>query len=340
MLNNDIKISIIVPVYNVEKYLQKCIDTLINQTYKNIEIILYDDGSTDDSYKICTRASTKDKRIILLKGNNAGPAIARNNSLKYATGQYVTFVDSDDYVESQYVENMVKELYREDVDIVIAGFEKVSKSFSKKYFLQESSGNREKFIKTLPKLMEKCLVQGPCWKLFKLEIIRKNGVYFNNSWKLGEDAFFVYSYIKYVKSYSTVPCTCYKYIVRNSNSLSQIYTLEKITNNIYLSNMLNEITNGIYQDMIARALCGNYVSFCTELFLAEESYKNKVKTLEWAMNQMNQCTIFGQYNENHFVRKLFKKLTILKKKRLLINVINFRIFLKKYRKTNEEGNRL
>lgn len=92
-------ISIIVPVYNAEKYLNRCISSLLNQTYYNLEIILVNDGSTDNSKKICENAAKKDSRVKVTNSVNEGVSLARNKGLKRASGDYVSFVDSDDYVE-------------------------------------------------------------------------------------------------------------------------------------------------------------------------------------------------------------------------------------------------
>ena len=99
-----VKVSVIVPVYNVEKYLTKCLDSIIHQTYKNLEIILIDDGSTDNCGKICDAYAEKDSRIIIMHKKNEGIAIARNCGLKIAKGKYVIFVDSDDWVERDFIE--------------------------------------------------------------------------------------------------------------------------------------------------------------------------------------------------------------------------------------------
>lgn len=99
MKNEDIKISVIIPVYNVEKYLRQCVDSIINQTYKNIEIILIDDGSTDSCPVICDEYAVKDDRIKVIHKKNAGVSAARNDGLKEITGDYVTYVDSDDWLD-------------------------------------------------------------------------------------------------------------------------------------------------------------------------------------------------------------------------------------------------
>ncbi len=114
-------ISIIVPVYKVEMYIKKCINSIINQTYKNIEIILVDDGSPDNCGKICDDYSKTDKRIIVVHKDNGGLSDARNRGLIAASGQFITFVDSDDYIELNYIETHYNNLINNNADISIAG---------------------------------------------------------------------------------------------------------------------------------------------------------------------------------------------------------------------------
>ena len=99
-------ISIIVPVYNVEKYLKKCLDSILSQTYKNFEVIIVNDGSPDNSQKIIDEYKKKDKRIIVLEKENGGLSSARNYGIEHANGKYISFVDADDYIEKDYVEKL------------------------------------------------------------------------------------------------------------------------------------------------------------------------------------------------------------------------------------------
>ena len=118
----DAKISVIVPVYNQEKYLEECIESIINQTYKNLEIILVDDGSTDDSLKICKKYKKIDKRIKIVEKENGGLSTARNAGLAIATGDYIMFCDSDDYYLPKTCELMEKEITSKDADYVIGNY--------------------------------------------------------------------------------------------------------------------------------------------------------------------------------------------------------------------------
>lgn len=111
------KISIIVPVYNVSKYIRKCLDTIINQTYTNLEIILIDDGSTDDSGNICDEYAKRDKRIKVIHKENEGLSIARNTGIKNATGKYIGFIDSDDWIDLDMYNRLYNNLKNENAEI-------------------------------------------------------------------------------------------------------------------------------------------------------------------------------------------------------------------------------
>ncbi|AEH50340.1 glycosyltransferase family 2 protein [Pseudothermotoga thermarum] len=119
-------VSIVVPVFNTEKYLKKCVDSLLNQTYKNIEVLLVNDGSTDNSGKICDEYALIDPRVRVFHIQNSGAGVARNVGIKNAKGEYITFVDSDDWVSEKYIETLLGLILKEDADISMCGYVKTS----------------------------------------------------------------------------------------------------------------------------------------------------------------------------------------------------------------------
>ena len=121
-------ISVIIPVFNVEEYLHHCVMSVINQKYKNLEIILVDDGSTDNSPAICDELATTDSRIKVIHKNNGGLSSARNKGLDISTGKYIAFVDSDDYVHPEYISRMYNLITKENAGIVACGFRKTFKN--------------------------------------------------------------------------------------------------------------------------------------------------------------------------------------------------------------------
>ena len=111
------RISVVVPVYNVEQYLEKCVNSIINQTYKNLEIILVDDGATDKSGKLCDELAKLDNRIMVYHKKNGGLSDARNYGVERATGDYIGFVDGDDYIDAEMYEKLYEAIKKENVDV-------------------------------------------------------------------------------------------------------------------------------------------------------------------------------------------------------------------------------
>ena len=120
-MSEDALISVIVPVYKVERYLNKCLDSIVNQTYTNLEIILVDDGSPDGCSKMCDEWGRKDSRIKVIHKENAGLGLARNSGLEIATGSYVAFIDSDDFIDLNMMERLYEELVKQNADTVYCG---------------------------------------------------------------------------------------------------------------------------------------------------------------------------------------------------------------------------
>ena len=125
MIINQELISVVVPVYNVEKYLIRCVDSIRNQTYKNLEIILIDDGSPDRCPEICEAIKEQDPRIKVIHKKNAGQGLARNDGLDIATGTYVTFIDSDDWIGEKHIENLYFAIFQSKADVAIGNHTKV-----------------------------------------------------------------------------------------------------------------------------------------------------------------------------------------------------------------------
>ncbi len=148
MEKNNSKVSVIVPVYNVEQYLRKCVDSILNQSYTNLEIILVDDGSKDGSYGICEEYRAKDDRVIVIHKVNGGLSDARNAGLDIATGEYIAFIDSDDYYADDAIENLVSGTIDGKADIVCMGTTVVGADYSfisNSKMIEEIVSSREYF---------------------------------------------------------------------------------------------------------------------------------------------------------------------------------------------------
>lgn len=169
-------ISIIIPVYNVEKYLDKCIESIINQTYNNIEIILVDDGSTDNSGKICDKYREKDNRIKVIHKENGGLSDARNHGLDIAKGKYVTFIDSDDFINEKFCEILLTNLKNNNSDISCCKMREFSDNYT---IINENDNRTDLIIKHCNKIeaLTKVLYQiemdsSVCNKLFKIQLFK------------------------------------------------------------------------------------------------------------------------------------------------------------------------
>ncbi len=238
------KVSIIVPVYNVEKYLERCVDSLKNQTLNDIEIILVDDSSTDSSLKICENLAKEDSRIKVISKENEGAGIARNAALKIAKGKYIGFVDSDDFVS----EDMYKTLYQKaeeyNSDLVMSGvifvdgnmFSQDGDCTEKNYFETDTHFESSKELKelrmgiigALPHDAEDSKYSMSIWKnLFRHEIIKENNLKFESEREmLSEDALFMVDFISHIKKATGINGAFYNYF-RNPQSISKSYKKDR-----------------------------------------------------------------------------------------------------------------
>ncbi|WP_336776030.1 glycosyltransferase family A protein [Paenibacillus sp. MMO-58] len=226
-------ISIILPVYNAEKYVSKCINSLINQTYKNIELIIIDDGSTDNSTAKCNYYLMKDSRIQLININNSGVSNARNVGIKNSRGSWIMFVDADDWLEPDAVEKVCEYvLDKDECDLIQFNCNEVNETgrlVNKKegvVNLKTLSGlelkNYYKRIFIPSGDLESLEVFGftrPVWgKLFNGKIVRNNNILFNHDLKIGEDMLFNLEYFSHCKRIILMPHYLYNYRVLSSSA--------------------------------------------------------------------------------------------------------------------------
>lgn len=204
-MNNNYMVSVIIPVYNVEKFLNRCVDSILSQTYKNIEIILVDDGAQDSSPQICDEYAHKDIRVKVIHKNNGGLASARNAGLKVAKGDYILFVDSDDWIKDITIEELLNIAVKNQVDFVrfipvSAGYpdrpDGTPINFGTEDFMEDGVYNKEKMIRDIyPRLfVTPQLTMGPivaAWRsLYNRKFLVDNNLYFDEEVKYSEDAIF------------------------------------------------------------------------------------------------------------------------------------------------------
>ena len=216
MLTN--KVTVIIPVYNSGKYISKCIESVLSQTYKNIEIILVNDGSKDNSGEICEKYKSLDKRIQVFHRVNSGVSASRNYGISKSTGKYICFIDSDDWIESRFIENFFKNGIEIDYQFVTQGilFDDLTKTWP--FFeYDDQLVTKDNLLISKNKIIDNGC---PVGKLFKREILEKYEIEFPNEISFHEDHVFVLKYINHVSKLYLVSGAYYHYMKIGEVTLS------------------------------------------------------------------------------------------------------------------------
>lgn len=304
---NSQLISIIVPVYNVEDYLEKCVYSIINQKYKNLEIILVNDGSIDNSGLICEELSKLDNRIKVYHKKNGGLSDARNYGVDKAKGEYIGFVDSDDYIH----ENMYSHLYevanKEDADVVECSFlldygNKIREYNTEIYY---KILDREGYLKEY--LTMERVYGAVCWKLIKAEIAKK--IKFPIG-KFYEDAFYSYELINIANKYVITSEKMYYYLMRPNSITNKKFEVRHV-DNIEISNKFLNFTIENYKNLEEEA-------FNKEVY-AYFSVLNKILELDNYKDNEYLKDIISYFRKNLY--RIIKNNVIPKNRKLSIILI-------------------
>jgi glycosyltransferase involved in cell wall biosynthesis len=264
-------ISVIVPIYNVEQYLCKCLDSILNQTFTDFELLLIDDGSPDKSGQICDEYAQKDSRIRVFHKENGGVSSARNFGLDNAQGKWIAFIDSDDWVDNTYLEHLLKG--DEDVELRVMGLMRQNSRMKwkkeiphKKIFLIDD------FWKYYKLYLDSSIIGGPVLKLFLLSILNRINIRFDLSLSYGEDAIFSLRYLQQIKSISVKNYAEYYY--RNSeSSLSKTIINDR---NAIFTKKLEEVTTPLLNTKKLSGIINAYLSmYCIKNLYAHQNLKTK-----------------------------------------------------------------
>lgn len=217
----DKKVSIILPIYNVEDYLEKCVDSVRNQTYKNLEIILVDDGAKDSCPQICDRLAQEDKRIKVIHKENGGLSSARNEGYKAADGDYLMYIDSDDVIKPDIVERCIIRAQQEKADMVIFGYEKVDESG---HVLETCTwGNKVLNHNEMVEYLYEGITQmsfGYAWnKLYKKSVLDESGVLADSEIIDREDLVYNMELLPYIHKVVYLDYAGYEYLQRSTSLL-------------------------------------------------------------------------------------------------------------------------
>lgn len=296
------KVSIIIPIYNTEKYLEDCLKSLINQTYQNIELIIVNDGSTDNSYQICQKYSNY-KNIKLINQKNQGVSIARNAGINIATGDYLMFVDSDDYIKANMVEVLVNNIKESDLAICEYYEEYKNKSIPVKIKSADKViNNKEAMLQTFG------TVGGYSWnKLFKATIIKQNKLSFNPNIHMLEDQLFVIEYLKFAKSITIINQPLYKYRIRKS-SITNISNTKKYNTLLISLQQINMIMkeNNLSDIFIKQSIVEQYYkksisASCKNSKEIRAMFKDYLKSKDIHLKKKLKLIIIKDF---HFIYKI------------------------------------
>ena len=328
----EIKISIIVPVYNGRKYIRTCLDSILNQTYKNIELIIINDGSTDETDKICKEYEIKDDRIKYLYKKNEGVSIARNLGISQCTGSYILFVDCDDFLPLDSIYYFANNLINK-CDIIIGSYSYIRfNKLSKKIVFEDACLNYSEFVNDFFKY--KTAVSKLWGNLYKSEIIKNHQILFSPDLTYGEDCCFNLDYIKYAKYIQVSNNVVYNYrlggyasSVRYHNNIN--VTCKKLLEK-YAIIFDNKIIFDLFEKLLSSSL-NHYVLNCNKdkaiekmnetigmFYEVEINNELKPRIIEILNSYKNSEVYYNKYYKNNFFKII--KFMILKKIRQIIRV--------------------
>lgn len=312
------KISIIVPIYNVESYLANCIESILNQTFKDFELILINDGSTDKSLEICMGYKKLDSRVIVIDKENEGVSLARNIGIKIASGDYITFVDPDDDIEANMYETLINISLENDADVVVCSFKFIDETINevKTYDIWQSKNlivKKEEIAKEIiPKILSFENVYGygifAVWnKLYKKDIFKQNNLYFDEKRSHGEDKKLNLNIIMNISRMVFINKPLYNYYIRDRKSLTKA-----LNTNLY-SNILED--KQIYINICSKYgyrkfidnIIQNYLNLSIQYMLniAESDLSNKDKN-RIIFNIMNDKTFYENISKYNYSNRFYK----------------------------------
>lgn len=301
-----IEVSVIIPVYNVEKYLKRCVDSILSQTLKEIEIILIDDGSTDSSGKVCDEYSEKDNRILVIHKKNARVAAARNDGIKLARGKYISFIDSDDWIEPHMYEIMMKKAEELELDFIMCDFIKrgVEKEYRVSQPIDKGFYDRNRIKKDLfPCLIMFENIELPstisnCTCLFNREFLFENNIFYDEDIHYCEDSIFGSKAMYNANRFYYMKENYFYNYFYNPNSTTTNYNEKKWDSYLKINDRLKEYF-GYGEFDFSRQIKINMLYFTlnmlSEIGRSNYSFNRKRKLCENIMNNHKVKYIFNKF---------------------------------------------
>ena len=280
-------ISVIIPVYKCEKYLSACIDSVLNQTFQDFELILVDDGSPDDSPAICDDYAKKDDRVKVIHKENGGVSSARNAGIEAAKGEYITFIDSDDYIDSEMLKSLYEQIKAQDGDLIISGLRYVFEDTKEKkeYHLRNIKFQTSEIDSVYEEIDCNFGFSAIYAKLYKREIIKSNSVFYAEGFSILEDGSFVLEYLKHCSNCILFEGVFYNYRQANEMSLMKAFNANAIQAlehyckvGAWLENSLRKENKEKYYIKLYSLLYSFLIQIFTRAKLSRKEKKKLVKT--------------------------------------------------------------
>lgn len=344
------KVSIIVPIYNVEEYLSNCIQSILNQTFKNFELILINDGSTDKSLDICMEYKNLDSRIVVIDKKNGGVSAARNAGIKIARGDYIAFVDPDDDIHPNMYEILINTAINDNSDLVLCGIKYINERNNtvENSMVWNDCDNiiyrgeiEDKFIRgiLINRLGSGYGYYSSVNKLYKKELFFENKVQFDENKSHSEDAQLNFKLLEYIQSISFVKKPLYNYYIRNRESLSQYirndmyeYIKDNRTSNLELCNRYG------HKD-ISREIIQHYtditIFYMIDIINSNKTMKDKIDIVSKIINDPIFINDIKVYECPYRYYKLLKMACI--KKSLIIFIFLVKLLDFKERVIKNKG---
>ena len=330
-------VSIVVPVYNVEKYVERSIRSILVQTYSNFELILVNDGSKDNSLDICKRLASEDNRIIIIDKDNEGVSKARNDGIDKASGKYIMFIDSDDTMEKNMVHNMVLAAEKNNMDLVMCGYNynvlennKIISSIE--VLSSEKIIVNNNLIKSyaIEQMLSDLMIHSIWNKLYKREIIKKFNIRYKEGLDFGEDLFFSLDYIYNINSlYVVEECLYNYYQYNNNNNLTSKYRSNKFDIiKIWIRKLdwfSKNISDSKTLDYISWLKTRWILSCCAYVMHGNETHREKRKHIKEILE--NQQIEVANSSKYIGYTKLILEKILCKKKITLVYLLSLCLFL-------------
>lgn len=309
-------ISVIIPVYNTEKYIVDCLDSLVRQTYQDFEVLLINDGSTDASAQIITNyiAENNLEHFHLIHKENGGVSTARNLGIEKAAGKWIAFIDSDDWVEPEYLQRMVEGLQEHPADFCMTGFRRY---YEENDSLRDSHNVSFDYGNTDDKLA-KIILNHPIGRLFSREVLSENNIHFDTSILFAEDTAFMFDYIRHTMKVLILPENQYVYRIRSGSLTTSIVRPHQ-------KKGLSEHALTFWkayekQAVIQRAFAGSYHiahsildSFLTDIICAVLDHDTE------------QYTAIANHPVAHYAVKHYRHAESSRRERVLVLLLKYRL---------------